>query len=311
MKSANALMRDNIARIERLKVPTIEEQKLLLENPELIGLLEAETLGPSRFEDIRMDPRLQAAQVAALEGITGVAEAGGLDAQSRLNLEEGLGRVAGSVQAQQQKLDEDPTLGQGQKLALKSAAIQGAGQSGRDVALQTAAQAQQAKMAALVQQSNMASGMQQQQLGLAGQKATRADEVNLENKRARAAINLFNIQQKQNIANMGTATRNQMEIANKGLIPEQFRMEMAKVTGVSGAQTSMADNLQKQAAAAQQAKQAQTGAMLNLAGTVGAAGIGAYGKSAAAGAGTQTAMSGYGGDTAANPYDDYYMNKLK
>jgi hypothetical protein len=311
MKSANKLMRDNIARLEAIGIPTIEAQKIALEAPELVGQLEAEALGPSRFEEIAMDPRLQAAQMAALEGITGVAEAGGLDAQSRLNLEEGLGRVAGSEQARLQQLREDPTLGQGQKLALQAQAVQGAGQSGRDVALQTAAQAQQARMAALGQQSNMASGMQEQMLGLAGQKATRADEINLENKRAREAINLFNSQQRQNIANMGTATRNQMEIANKGLIPQQFQMEMAKATGVTGAQSSLAKQMQDQAAAAQKAKQAQTGAMLNLAGTVGAAGIGAYGKSAAAGAGTQTAMSGYGGDTAANPYDDYYMNKLK
>ena len=311
MKSANALMRDNIARIERLNVPTIEEQKLLLENPELIGLLEAETLGPSRFEKIAMDPRLQAAQMAALEGITGVAEAGGLDAQSRLNLEEGLGRVAGSEQARLQQLREDPTLGQGQKLALQSAAIQGAGQSGRDVALQTAAQAQQARMAALGQQSNMASGMQGQQLQLAGQKASAADAIAQFNTQQRMGVQSQNLGARQAIANQAAATRNQQEMYNKGLLQQQFQNQMAKVTGVTGAQTSMASNLQQQAAAAQQAKQAQTGAMLNLAGTVGAAGIGAYGKSAAAGAGTQTAMSGYGGDTAANPYDDYYMNKLK
>jgi hypothetical protein len=96
MKQANALMRDNVARLEALGVPTIEAQKIALQSPELVGLLEAEALGPSRFEEVSMDPRLQAAQMAALEGITGVTEAGGLDAQSRLNLEEGLGRVAGA-----------------------------------------------------------------------------------------------------------------------------------------------------------------------------------------------------------------------
>ena len=311
MKSANKLMRDNIARLEAIGIPTVEAQKIALEAPELVGQLEAEALGPSRFEEIAMDPRLQAAQMAALEGITGVTEAGGLDAQSRLNLEEGLGRIAGSEQARLQQLKEDPTLGQGQKLALQAQAVQGAGQSGRDVALQTAAQAQQARMAALGQQSNMASGMQQQQLGLAGQKATRADEVNLENKRAREAINLFNIQQKQNIANMGYATRNQMEIANKGLLQQQFQNQMAKVTGVTGAQSNLAQQMQQQAAAAQQAKQAQTGAMLNLAGTVAGAAIGGPAGAAAGGALAQTASSGYGGSTAANPYDDYYMNKLK
>jgi hypothetical protein len=271
MKQANALMRDNIARLEALGIPTVEAQKIALEAPELVGQLEAEALGPSRFEEIAMDPRLQAAQMAALEGITGVTEAGGLDAQSRLNLEEGLGRIAGSEQARLQQLREDPTLGQGQKLALQAQAIQGAGQGGRDVALQTAAQAQQARMAALGQQSNMASGMQGQQLQLAGQKASAADAITQFNTQQRMGVQSQNLGARQAIANQAAATINQQEMYNKGLLQQQFQNQMAKATGVSGAQTSMADNLQKQAAAAQQAQQAQTEAIIKAGATVGAA----------------------------------------
>jgi hypothetical protein len=280
MKQSTALMRDNIARLEAIGVPTIEAQKIALQSPELVGQLEAEALGPSRFEEIAMDPRLQAAQMAALEGITGVTEAGGLDAQSRLNLEEGLGRVAGAQQAQQQKIDEDPTLGQGQKLALKYAAIQGAGQGGRDVALQTAAQAQQAKMAALGQQANMASGMQGQQLELAGKKASAADTIAQFNTQQRMGVQAQNLGARQAIANQSTATKNQQEMYNKGLIQQQFQNQMAKVTGVTGAQSNLASNMQAQAAAAQQAQQAQTGAILGAVGTV--AGMGFQGSQAGA-----------------------------
>jgi hypothetical protein len=273
MQQSNRLMQDNIARIERLRVPTIEEQKILLENPELIGLLEAEQLGQSRFEDIKMDPRLQAINMAALEDIAGISEAGGLDAASRLNLEQGLGRVAGAEQARLQQLREDPTLGQGQKLALQANSIQGAGQSGRDVALQTAAQAQQARMAALGQQANLASGMQEQRLGLDIRKANADDLIKQFNAQNRQSVRERNLNAMQNIANMGTATRNQMEVANKGLIPQQFQMELAKASGVTGQQTQMAGNLQQQAGAAQQSQQAQTGALLNLGGTLGAAAL--------------------------------------
>ena len=274
MKEANRLMRDNIARLEAIGVPTIEAQRIALESPELVGLLEAEALGPSRFEEISMDPRLQAAQMAALEDITGVTEAGGLDAQTRLALEEGLGRVAGAEQARLQQLKEDPTLGQGQKLALQAQAVQGAGQGGRDVALQAAAQAQQARMAALGQQANLASGMQQQQLGLAGQKASADDLIKQFNAQNRQSVRERNLNAMQNIANMGTATRNQVEIANKALIPQQFQMEIAKAGGVTGAQSSLAQQMQQQAAAAQQAQQAQTGAILGAAGTVAGAAFG-------------------------------------
>jgi len=274
MRESNRLMRDNIARLEAIGIPTIEAQKIALESPELVGQLEAESLGPSRFEEISMDPRLQAAQMAALEDITGIAEAGGLDATSRLNLEEGLARASGAEQARRQQLIEDPTLGQGQKLALQSQNVQGSGQAARDVALQSAAQAQQARMAALGQQANMASGMQQQQLGLAGQKASADDLIKQFNAQNRQSVEERNLNAMQNIKNMGTATRNQVEIANKGLIQQQFQNQMAKATGVTGQQTNLAGNLQQQAAAAQQAQQAATNALIGVAGTAAGAYLG-------------------------------------
>lgn len=273
MKEANKLMRDNIARLEAIGIPTIEAQRIALEAPELVGVLEAEALGPSRFEEISMDPRLQAAQIAALEGITGITESGGLDAQSRLNLEQGLGRVAGAEQARLQQLREDPTLGQGQRLALQAQAAQGAGQSGRDIALQTAAQAQQARMAALGQQANMASGMQGQQLQLAGQKASAADAIAQFNAQQRMGVQAQNLAAKQAIANQAAATRNQQEMYNKALIQQQFQNQMAKATGVTSAQSSLAQQMQQQAAAAQGAQQAMTGGLLNLGGTLGGAAL--------------------------------------
>ena len=275
MREANALMRDNIARLEALGVPTIEAQKIALEAPELVGMLEAEALGTSQFEEIQMDPRLQAAQMAALENITGIAEAGGLDAVSRLNLEEGLRRAAGAEQARLQQLVEDPTLGQGQRLALQAQAVQGAGQAGRDVAMQSAAQAQQARMAALQQQADLASGIQRQQLDLAGQKASAADAIAEFNAQTRQNVAARNLAERQRIAEAGTAARNQQEMYNKALIQQKFQNELAKATGVTGAQTGMAGNLQQQAGAAQQAQQGMTSGLIQAGATIGAAALAA------------------------------------
>ena len=271
MRQANRLMREQMARLEAIGIPSIEAQKIVLESPELVDMLEAEALGPSRFEEISMDPRLQAAQMAALEDITGVTEAGGLDAQTRLALEEGLGRVAGAEQARLQQLREDPTLGQGQKLALQAQAVQGAGQGGRDVALQTAAQAQQARMAALGQQANLASGMQQQQLGLAGQKASAADAIAQFNTQQRMGVQSQNLASRQAIANQTAATRNQQEMYNKGLIQQQFQNEIAKAGGQGQASQNMANTYAQQAGAAQQAQQAMTSGLVNAGATIGAA----------------------------------------
>lgn len=273
MDQATALMRDNIARLEAIGIPTIEAQKIALETPELVGMLEAEVLGPSRFEEISMDPRLQAAQMAALEDITGLAQSKEMDAMSRLNLEEGLARAAGAEQARLQQLKEDPMLGQGQRLALQSQAIQESGQAGRNVAMQSAAQAQQAKIAALGQQANLASGMQQQQLALAGQKATAADVINQFNTQLRQQTNIGNKEYERQQAAQVAATKNQQQMYNQGLIQQRFQNELARATGVTGAQSNLANIYGQQAAAAQQAQQAQTTGLLQAGATLGAAAL--------------------------------------
>lgn len=283
MRQANRLMREQMARLEAIGIPSIEAQKIVLESPELVGMLEAETLGPSRFEEISMDPRLQAAQMAALEGITGFTESG-RDAQSRLDLEEGLSRIEGAEQADFQKITEDPTLNLGQKLALREAMKERSAQGKREIALQTAAQAQQARMAALGQQANLASGMQQQQLGLAGQKASAADAIAQFNTQNRQNINARNLSEKQRIAEAGIAARGQQEKYNKGLIQQQFQNEIAKATGQGQVSQNMANLQAQQAAAAQQAQQAMTGSIIRAGATIGGAMIGGPPGAAAANA---------------------------
>ena len=276
MKEANRLMRDNIARLEAIGIPTIEAQKIALESPELVGLLEAESLGPSRFEDVQMDPRLQAAQLSALEGITGVAETG-LGAEDRLALEEIKRQAAGQAQAQRattlQQMEERGMGDSGASLIAQLSSGQQAADTAAMQGMRQAAQAQQARMSALGQQANMASGMQQQQLGLAGQKASAADAIAQFNTQQRMGVQSQNLAARQNVANQGTATRNQQEMYNKGLIQQQFQNQMAKATGVTGQQSTMAGNLQQQAGAAQQAQQAQTSAIIGAAGTVAGASV--------------------------------------
>ena len=270
MKEANRLMRDNIARLEALNVPTITAQRIALESPELIGQLEAEILGRSRFEDIQMDPRLEAINRAALEGITGIAETG-FGAADRLALEEVRRRSTGQAQAQiasqEQRLQEQGILDSGLGIILRGQAGQQAAEAERMSGMQQAAQAQQARMSALGQQGNMAAQMQGQQLGLAGQKASAADAIAQFNAQQRMGVQSQNLAARQGIANQGTATRNQQEMYNKALLQQQFQNQMAKATGVTGQQTQLANLYGQQATAAQQGEQAMTGALVGAAGT--------------------------------------------
>ena len=276
MRIANRLMEEQVARLEAIGIPSIEAQRIALEAPELVGLLEAEALGPSRFEEIQMDPRLQAAQMAALEDVSGIAQTG-LGAADELALEEIRRRASGQAQAQRATaLQQMQERGMGDSGALLAAQLQ-AGQSAADMAsmqgMQQAAQAQQARMAALGQQANMASGMQEQMLGLDIRKASADDLIKQFNAQNRQSVQERNLDAMQNIKNMGTATRNQMEVANKGLIPQQFQMQMARATGQNQASQNLAEQYMGQAQAAQQGQQAMVGGILGLGGTLGAAAI--------------------------------------
>jgi hypothetical protein len=251
-----------------------------------------------------MDPRLQAAQMAALEDVSGLAKTG-LGAEDIAALNQIRRQAAGMAQAQKattlQQMQERGLVDSGASLV---AQLQ-AGQAASDMAAQQgdrlAAEAAAARRQALGQQASMASQMSQQQLALAGQKASAADVINQFNTQNRQNVAAQNLAARQNIANQQAATKNQKEIYNIGLIQQQFQNQMAKATGVTGAQTNLANIYGQQAGAAQKAQQAQTGALLNLGGTLGAAALKGKGNSVAATGQTATSnMSPENEDWAVN-----------
>jgi hypothetical protein len=276
MAESNKLMRDNVAKLEAIGIPTIEAQKIALQNPELVEPLVAEQMGASQMEDVQMDPRLQAAQRAALDEMTGLGQTG-LGAEDKAAFNQLRRQAAGAAEAQQAStLQEMASRGMLDSGANLAAQLQ-AGQSQADRMSQEgdrlAASAAEARRAALGQQANMASQMSAQDLGLKTNKASAADTIAQFNTQQRAQTGAANQGYKVDRATQLANLRNQEEVANKGLTQQQFQNKIQKAGGVAQQQASMAGNLQQQAAGAQQAQQAQTGAILNLAGTLGAAGM--------------------------------------
>ena len=273
MAESNKLMRDNVAKLEAIGIPTIEAQKIALQNPELVEPLIAEQMGASSMEDIQMDPRLQSAQRAALDEMTGLGQTG-LGAEDRAAFNQLRRQAAGAAEAQQAStLQEMASRGMLDSGANLAAQLQ-AGQSQADRMSQEgdrlAASASEARRAALGQQANMASQMSAQDLGLKTNKASAADTIAQFNTQQRAATGAANQGYRIDRATQLANLRNQEEVANKGLIQQNFQNQIQKAGGVAQAQSAQAGNLQQQAAGAQQAQQAQTGAILNLAGTLGA-----------------------------------------
>jgi hypothetical protein len=226
------------------------------------------------MEDVQMDPRLQAAQREALDEMSGLAKTG-LGAEDKAAFNQLRRQAAGAAEAQQAStMQEMASRGMLDSGANLIAQLQ-AGQSQADRMSQEgdrlAASASEARRAALGQQANMASQMSAQDLGLKTGKASAADTIAQFNAQQKAQTGASNIGYQRGRASDIANTANQQEAHNKGLIQQRVQNEFQKAGGVAQQQNALAGNLQQQAAGAQGAQQAQTGAILNLAGTLGAA----------------------------------------
>lgn len=284
MKESNRLLRDQVARLEAIGIPTIEAQKIALETPELVDLLEAEQLGPSAQEAIQFDPRLREAQIGALDQMRGLSETG-LGAEDLAALDQIKRSAAGQAQAQKdsalQQMAAQGMMDSGSALIAQLGAGQAAADRVSQQGMQQAAQAAQARRAAISDSASMASNFSAQDLGLKSQQASARDAIAQFNAQNRQNVNATNIGSRQNIENQRAANANQQEIYNKGLQQQRFQNEIQKAGGVGQATGNLAGNLQQQAGAAQQAQQAMVSGITGLAGTLGGAAL----KSKTGGAG--------------------------
>jgi hypothetical protein len=308
MKESNRILRDNVARLEAIGVPTIEAQKIALETPELVGLLEAEQLGPSAVENIAFDPRLREAQLSALDDMRGLSETG-LGAEDLAALDQIKRSSLGQAEAQKQSVLADAAargmMDSGSALAAQLSAGQAAADRVSQQGMQQAAQAAQARRAAIGDVANMASRASAEDLGLKTQQASARDTIAQFNAQNRQGVNASNLASRQSIENQRAGNVNQAEMYNKGLIQQKFQNEMSKATGVTGANSNLAGNLQNQASAAQQAQQAQTSAILNAGTSIASAGL----KGGFGGAGAAPTPSGKGGVAVPGSFDEDYMKR--
>lgn len=308
MKEANKIIRDNVARLEAIGVPTVEAQRIALETPELVGLLEAEQYGPSAIEQVSVDPRLKQAQMSALAQMAGLAETG-LGVEDKIAFDQ-LQREAGqAAQAQQASVIQDMAQRGMSDSGASLIAQLGAGQSQADRLSQggarLASQAAQARREALAQQANMASNIRTQDYGQGMDLARARDAIAQFNAQNRQNVNAQNLTARQSIENQRAATANRQEMYNKELIQQRFRNELDKATGVNNSYTNLANSLSAQAAAKAQGAAAQTQGLMALGGAAigGLAGGGLTGAAIGANLGSAVAGGGTQGFTnAANIY---------
>lgn len=166
----------------------------------------AQAMGPSALESISQDPRLQDAQMQALQGLQDRSQSG-YNIEDRAAIEQALGearRQEGSQRAAlMQNMQARGMGGSGAELASQLANQQGSANRSSQAALDVAAEGRRRALEAMMQSGNMAGNMQQADFGRQAQIATAKDR-----------INQFNTENLNRIAEQNTALRNQAMAAN-------------------------------------------------------------------------------------------------
>lgn len=236
-----------------IKTPSIEEQKLNLEdyrsagnlNPEMQAAIELEK---SKMNDVQTDPRLKDAQMSALQRMGEIGQ-GGMTAMQRAELEESRRNALSAANAQSESIKQNMQArgmgGSGMELAARLAAAQNASNLMAAAGDRTQAMAQQNANEAMARYGSMAGQMQQTEFGQKADVARANDLINEFNTRNRQSISNTNVQaqnsaqqynlgNKQNLMNANVDLRNQQQAHNKGLYQQQFNNELSKGQSAAG-----------------------------------------------------------------------------
>jgi hypothetical protein len=274
MGKAAGYSKEQLERLNDIDIPDIEKQKILLENPELVGLLEAEQLGASSLDEISLDPKAREAQLAALESLRGYSEEGVTDTD-KYAMEQMLGQVGASTKSNQANIEADMARrgmdSSGAALMSQMNAQQTGANNARQQAMQQAASGQQNRMAALGQLATQSGNMQNADYSRQANAASAKDAIAQANAANRYQTNAANLGARQAIENQRANISNQNQAYNKGLEQQQFNNELSK----AGAQNQASGNLANMYSQQGQAKAAADAATVGAVAGIGSSFIGA------------------------------------
>lgn len=169
-------------------------------------LEKAINLGPSAVANINVDPTTRNAQMAALQQYQQASQTG-QTAQDQLNNQKMLNQINSDNQSRQQSIIQGAQArgesGSGASLAAQLANAQGSANNESNQGLQLAANANQARLAALSGAASLGGQINSQDFNQANTKASAADQ-----------FQRFNVQNQQNVANQNVNAKNQAQAAN-------------------------------------------------------------------------------------------------
>lgn len=264
--AANAARNAALEQYANLQLPSIEAQQLNLQDYQNAGTMTPEMeqlmqMGPTAMEGISLDPQTRAMQMQALEQMSGMAS-GQVQPGDIAGFEIARRDAAAYDQAKQgqilQEMQQRGQGGSGAELLARLKSTQSSADRLNQADLEQAKQMQQARIAALQSQSNMASGIRNQDYGQESDLARARDAINqfnVQNSQNVAGRNTssansaqqMNLQNRQNTANMNTETQNKQQIANKGLLQQQYNNQLNLANAKAGQYGNQANSQDTQA----------------------------------------------------------------
>ena len=260
-----AAARDEAARqMQAVTTPSIEDMKVALQKYQVTDVMTPEmeqaiNLGQSDLKNIQDNPEIARIQMSNLQKMAGMADQGGLDAESRAKLDDVLRASETQQMSNQKAILENRAArgmaGSGDELAAQLQASQSGANRASQESRAVAALALQNQMNALQGSSSLASNLDAQQYAKAKAAADATDSIsrfNAQNQQNVANTNvqnrntaqMANLNNQQSISNSNVDTANRQETANKGLYQQDFVNRLNKAGGTSNALNTQANGLQ-------------------------------------------------------------------
>lgn len=289
--STQEYLKQALQQYQQLQTPTIQsEQVENLPQETVQGQITPEQISaidqaPSAYNDISLDPSSRQAQENALAGYQDIANSGGLDAESKLGIQQAIDAAnTQSRGAQGAIMQQAQAQGQGGgdfALTQRALAAQGASNTAATQGMQEAAEAEANREAALTQLSNIGGSINASDYNQAAAKAGAQNTINATNQGYQNNANIGNVAnnltaQGANVANAqgvnaaNTAANQNNAYYNASLPQQQFNNELAKANGAAGVNQAQAGAAQATTAA----NQAGLGKLVGAAGTIGGAALG-------------------------------------
>lgn len=243
-----------------INVPDPAQQAIELQNYKVAGTLSptletAFQQNQTELKNMSVDPTSRAAEVKALTQMQNLASNGGMDAQSKQQEAQAINAANANEQGQRGAIVQNFAArgigGAGAQLAAELQASQGDANTAAAGGMSSAAAAQQRALQAMTNSSSMAGTLNSQDYGQAAAAANAQDAINRFNTQTQQGVantnvtaqnqaQATNLQNAQNVSNLNTGVANTQETHNKGLIQQQFEDQAKVAAGASNADAGVA-----------------------------------------------------------------------